>query len=282
MLKPESTSTPCRIVCNASANYKGHVLNDYWAKGPDMMNNMIGILLRFREETYALVCEISKMYHAIKISDIDQHTHRFLWRFLDISREPDIFVMTSVSFGDRPAGNISITALKNTAEVHLQEFPEAAIMILEDCYVDDVVHSTDDDVQPLIHESNELTTAPFQVKHWQINHPSQPSLKDTKVLGIWWNPSSDSLYMKCKINFSPKVKKQRISPDLKSEDLPASVPPELTQRMILSQINGIFDPLGLLSPITVKAKILMRNMLTNSNDLSSWDTPVSELNRKSG
>ena len=36
VLKPESKSTPVRIVFNSSANYMGHVLNEYWAKGPDL------------------------------------------------------------------------------------------------------------------------------------------------------------------------------------------------------------------------------------------------------
>ena len=126
VLKPESTSTPCRIVFNSSANYQGHILNDYWAKGPDMINNMVGILIRFREHPHALVGDISKMYHAIKLSEVDQHTHRFLWRFLDTSMQPETYVMTSVSFGDRPSGNISITALKKTAELFLHEYPRAA------------------------------------------------------------------------------------------------------------------------------------------------------------
>ncbi|MEM7303856.1 MAG: hypothetical protein AAF468_22505, partial [Pseudomonadota bacterium] len=31
VIKPESESTPCRIVFNASANYQGHILNEHWA-----------------------------------------------------------------------------------------------------------------------------------------------------------------------------------------------------------------------------------------------------------
>ena len=49
VLKPDSKSKPCRIVFNSSANIQGHVLNVYWAKGPDLLNNL-GILIRFREE----------------------------------------------------------------------------------------------------------------------------------------------------------------------------------------------------------------------------------------
>ena len=50
VMKPESKSTPCRIVFNSSANYHGHMLNEYYAKGPNMLNNLLGVLLRFREE----------------------------------------------------------------------------------------------------------------------------------------------------------------------------------------------------------------------------------------
>jgi len=38
--KPKSES----IVFNSSATYQGHVLNECWAKGPNLMNNMLGIL----------------------------------------------------------------------------------------------------------------------------------------------------------------------------------------------------------------------------------------------
>ena len=44
-----SKSTPIRIVFNSSANFRGHALNDYLAKGPDLLNNLLGLLLRFRE-----------------------------------------------------------------------------------------------------------------------------------------------------------------------------------------------------------------------------------------
>ena len=78
VLKPDSKTTPCRIVFNSSASYQGHVLNNYWAKGPDLMNNMLGIILRFRGERVAITGDIRKMYHAVKIPLLDQHTHQFL------------------------------------------------------------------------------------------------------------------------------------------------------------------------------------------------------------
>ena len=51
------------------------------------------------------------MYQTINISCIDQHINRFLWRNFDVNRKPDIREMNVVSFGDKPAGSITMAAL---------------------------------------------------------------------------------------------------------------------------------------------------------------------------
>lgn len=61
VLKPDSVSAPLRIVFNSSSPYTGHVLNEYWAKGPDILNNMFGILLWFHLQRVAIVGDIAKM-----------------------------------------------------------------------------------------------------------------------------------------------------------------------------------------------------------------------------
>jgi hypothetical protein len=64
--------------------YQGHRLNDYWSKGPDLLNNLFGVILRFRENEVALSADISKMYHRILVPERDQHVHRyFLERYGD-------------------------------------------------------------------------------------------------------------------------------------------------------------------------------------------------------
>ena len=80
VVRPEKKSTPIRIVFNSSASYKGHRLNDYWMKGPDLLNSSFGVLLRFRENEVAISADISKMYHRVLIPEQDQHVHRYLWR----------------------------------------------------------------------------------------------------------------------------------------------------------------------------------------------------------
>jgi hypothetical protein len=47
VLKPDSNSTPVRIVFNSSASFMRHVLNDYWANGSNIMNALIAVRIRF-------------------------------------------------------------------------------------------------------------------------------------------------------------------------------------------------------------------------------------------
>ena len=60
VIKYENTSTPVRIGFNTSATYKGHVLNEYWAKGPSLIINLLVILCRFREKETAVIGDTYK------------------------------------------------------------------------------------------------------------------------------------------------------------------------------------------------------------------------------
>ena len=283
VLRPDSKSTPCRIVFNSSADFRGHVLNDYWAKGPDLLNNLLGVLLRFREEKVAIVGDIKKMYHAVKISLLDQHTHRFLWRDMDTDRDPDTYVISSVSFGDKPSGAIATAALRKTAEMGKSIYPREAQTISKNSYMDDILDSLDNqekekttitNIEDLLKKGN------FFIKHWTISGdqteplnqdvPDQLAVDGEKVLGIGWDPKEDQFYFKAKLNFSPRRNAQRTGPDLKIDQIPTGVPLALTKRMVLSQINGIYDPFGLAGPFTVKGKILMRRLWSQELKLE-WD-----------
>ena len=66
VMTPDSDLTPHRIVINSSARYMNNTLKDYWAKGPDLLNNLLGFLIRFRVNEVAIVGDISKMYHTLK------------------------------------------------------------------------------------------------------------------------------------------------------------------------------------------------------------------------
>ena len=76
----------------------------------------------------------------------------------------------------------------------------------------------------------------------------EPS-QSTKVLGIQWDPNTD------KISYSVKP--------LANE--------RITKRNILSEIAQLFDPLGLLGPVIVIAKLLMQELWKGKLD---WDASL--------
>ena len=57
------------------------------------------------------------------------------------------------------------------------------------------------------------------------------------------------------------------------ELLQESISKVLTRRMILAQVNRMYDPLGLISPFVVRAKIMMRKLWVSEPKLG-WDDPL--------
>ena len=169
VLKPGSNSTPLRIVFNSSAKINGISLNGCLAKGPSLLNNIFGILLRFRQEQFAFIGDISKMFHSIDIPIEDQMTHLFLWRNLESNKKPETYAMTVVNMGDRPAAAIAQTALKKTAEESASLFPEASKIILKNSYMDDIPASvkSEEERAKITSEAEQiLAQKGFKIKGW--------------------------------------------------------------------------------------------------------------------
>lgn len=64
-------------------------------------------------------------------------------------------------------------------------------------------------------------------------------------------------------------------PDLSREQVSAKIPETLTKRQILSQVSGVYDPMGLVSPFTVRTKIMLRKHWGQENKLD-WDDSIPE------
>ncbi|XP_063841247.1 uncharacterized protein LOC135101332 [Scylla paramamosain] len=266
VLKQSSASTPTRIVFNASASYNGHVLNNYWAKGPNVMNSLFGLLLRFREGSIAFVGDIAKMFNSIRLSEFDSHVHRFLWRDFE-DRAPDHYALTAVPFGDICSPAIAILAMRQTAEKCKEEFPEAANVIVQDSYMDDIIHSMNDtekasqiikDVELILNRGN------FHMKEWIISGKTQvgndvdlSGIPGEKVLGLVWNPVEDEISFKMKMKSTCK---QTCSVEVKSNSDEPQNP--LTKRKALSYISTIFDPMGFVTP-EIKSII-------NTAEVNNW------------
>lgn len=152
LLKTDSKSTPIRIVFHSSASYMGHVLNDYYAKGPDMFCDLFGILLRFSQNPVAIVGDIGQIYKSVLISEVDKMTHRFLWLDMNTDKKLNHYCIQTVTFGDRPSGVIAMTALHKTEEMYKDK------SFINNSYVDDILHSCESTPEAL----EKITTEDFR------------------------------------------------------------------------------------------------------------------------
>lgn len=182
---PHSMTTPVRIVWNSSQKYKGISLNDLLLKGPDVLNPIRAVLLRFREERHAALGDIKKMYNSVWLEEREMHLHRFLWRDSP-GEEISEYVITRVNIGDRPAGCIAQVAMRETASlpnfVHLEDERR---VIEEDSYVDDLLTSHNDlDRLGKITERVEeiLKAGGFFLKPWVQSGQSRKQGMETEAL----------------------------------------------------------------------------------------------------
>ena len=250
---PKSISTPVRIVFNSSQVFAGVSLNSCLAKGPDCyMNNQIGILLRWREQAVAIVGDIRKMFNSVHLKDLEKHCHHFLWRNLELHRPPDVYVMEQVNMSDTPAPAISTEAIYMTADRFKKDSTEAADLIKKSTYVDDLIDSRaslNDAVTVASKAEEILKKDGFTVKCGQLSGEEEPRasliskansenspqetikslslLKGTesnlRVLGLGWNPVTDCMLYEVVLNFSTKKRGIRTGPNLKVDNLAASL-----------------------------------------------------------
>ena len=81
------------------------------------------------------------MYHRVLIPEKDQRTHQLFWRDMDPSREPDVYVKTVLTFGNKPAPSMAHIALKKMVKGSKNEYPKAAEMLMKIVYMDDICDS---------------------------------------------------------------------------------------------------------------------------------------------
>ena len=55
------------VVFDLSADYKGKYLNRELLSGPDLTNQIVGVLLRFREDQIAVMEDVEGMFHQVKV-----------------------------------------------------------------------------------------------------------------------------------------------------------------------------------------------------------------------
>ncbi|KAL3973900.1 serine/threonine kinase 17 [Sarotherodon galilaeus] len=265
-----------RVVFDASAKYRGTSLNDHLLSGPDLLNSLNGVLIRFRRHQVALLCDIEKMFHQFHVYEADRDYLRFLWwKNGAMNTEPQEFRMKVHLFGATSSPGCANYGLKHLAKENETQFPLASQFIMKDFYVDDGVTSTASikEAIQLAQEAQTLCASGGLRLHKFVSNnktvlesipaserasPQQAcdlAFNDSKLeraLGIHWHIGSDTL----RFRFRPNVQ-------------PA------TRRGILSMVASLYDPLGFISPFVLTGKRVLQETCKQG---TGWDDPLpSEL-----
>ena len=205
------------------------------------------------------------MFLQILLPKENTHVHRFLWRNLDTTKEPTTYALQRVTFGDKPSPDMASFVMLKMAKENEKECPRAATILKRDRYVDDLIHScpsTDEAEKSIKEVDTVLSTGSFEIKEWvcsstvekvsESQWPNETSVRESdsqsvtsvvnldgeeenKTLGIVWIPKRDV------ISFASKIE-------------------SLIKRSVLSNISKLYDPLGLASAETIKARIALQNI----------------------
>ena len=266
--KSSSTTTKIRAVFDASAKTSsGKSLNDTLLIGPTVHSSLVNVLLRFRLHCVALVADVSRMYRAIALTSADKD---FVWRNSPSDTLMDCR-MTCLTFGVSASSFVANMCVKQNAHDLSMEFPLATQAVEDSFYVDDGLTGANS-VQEAIELRSQLQSlfakGGFLLRKWNSSElevlqsidselreqKSSHLISDpddyAKTLGIGWNSIHD--------HFCLTV---------------ADLPPQkrLTKQIITSDIARTFDVLGWISPVILKAKILLQHMWELK---IQWDDPV--------
>ncbi|XP_064647472.1 uncharacterized protein LOC135500156 [Lineus longissimus] len=264
-----------RIVFDCSAEYNGASLNSKVMQGPDLTNKLVGVLLRFREEKTAIMADIKAMFHQVMVDPTDRDVLRFLWwPGGDMSKEPVAYRLRVHLFGGVWSPSAANFAVKQAALDHRDEFDDITVdSINNSLYVDDLcksVVSTEIGTELADQLCKLLRLAGFHLTKWLSNDrdvigslPEEdraPKIKDLdldnsdiptdRVLGVVWDPEADSLGVRAKVVDKP-----------------------LTRRGVLSVVSSVYDPMGIVSPFVLPAKVLIQELCRRG---AGWDEPLSE------
>ena len=266
--KPAEPLGPPRVVFDCSFEWMGASLNDALLQGPNLLNKMLGILMRFRLGKVGFVCDIQKMYYQFKVDTCHRDLLRFLWwPGGDVTKEPVDYRMTVHIFGAVSSSGVAAYGLRRIVDDHGHRFAEeAAEFIRRDFYVDDgqTARDSTDAAHKLFVESQRLlrmggcrahklmsNSKEFMELVEAADHAKCSDDGMYKALGIPWNVAQDML---CIMFIIKDVN-----------------PRHVTRRIILSILAAIYDPMGFAAPLVLEAKLIFQEICGRS---CTWDEDV--------
>ena len=259
-----------RVVFDAAAKFQEASLNKNLLQGPDLSNNLNGVLMRFRQERIAVVADVEGMFHQVKVARKDQDALRFLWYSNGIDEPPDEYVMTSHIFGATDSPCCANYCLKKTAEDNRNNFDPVVIeTVLRNFYVDDMLKALKSEeiaikvAKDLI---SLLSRGGFRLTKFTSNSravldsiPSKERANPTldldlddlpveRALGVQWNVEQDTFGFKATKCSKPN-----------------------TMRGVLSYVSSFYDPQGFAAPVVLTAKQILQECWKGKQ---TWDEPL--------
>ena len=137
--KPNSVSTPCRIVFDAShPTDSGFSLNDILAKGSNNMNRLLEIIIRWSTHQTAFHTDISKMYNSVQLKEHHWCLQRYIWiPEQDSNKLPKEKVIKTLIYGvnhqaiklNMLSGRLLICK-SNLSQMHIRQQPEISMLMI--------------------------------------------------------------------------------------------------------------------------------------------------------
>ncbi|GBM97377.1 hypothetical protein AVEN_162002-1 [Araneus ventricosus] len=265
--RPEKSTTKLRVVFDASApSSNGISLNSLQINGGIVQEDLFAILCRFRKHRIALTADIKKIYRMILINPQQRDLQRILWK-----NNPDdpikTYKLNTVTYGTTSAPYLATRTLKQIATDEGGKFPLAATVVETDFYVDDLVTGVNNEATAVELQRQLiklLDAGGLKLHKWSSNSrrllqcvPQEDlefcfdkDKENIKTLGLKWNPKDDTFGFAVTTSVTTS---------------------KCTKRTVLSEISRLFDPLGLLGPAIVKAKIYLQRLWLLKID---WDQPL--------
>ncbi|UYV78566.1 hypothetical protein LAZ67_16002013 [Cordylochernes scorpioides] len=255
VFKETNKTTPIRPVYDASCRIvKGMSLNDCLETGPNLLEHIPNVLIRFRENKIGISADIRKAFQMIEVNPEDRKYLKYIWR--NIGGSILTFQHTRVVFGLTSSPFILGAVIEHHLKSVTDENYYVAQRLLRSFYVDNCLTSLnkESDIVHFKEKASEIMLrAGMEHCQWETAETFNPRVeKDTKVLGLLWNRKTDTL--NCMIN-------------------PEILPSLITRRVILTLVQKLFDPLGFYSPVMITPKILLQKTWKSAG---GWDDPLEE------
>lgn len=137
VLRECSSTTKLRVVFNASCpTSSGLSFNDLQMVGPTVQDDLLSILLRFRQHKYVLSADVEKMYRQVVVQQSDRHLQQVVWR--ENTCDPvKVFTLNTVTYGTVSAPFLATRCLKQLSFECKND--KIANIIKHDFYVDDLL-----------------------------------------------------------------------------------------------------------------------------------------------